>query len=392
VSYLGIPRRTAVLTTANGVSSAGQGQFMFVLPWMMLARGSTPTEAALSTAFVYAPLLAFAIPSGAVADRTDPVRLLRNALVAIAASSALYPLSVLVGQGTFWLVLAAAIVAGGMRDCCEAAVLRGIADTTSGAELLRAHAVRTTVNQAAIFGSPFIGLLLYWVGGSSAVLTGIVLLQLAGVAVLMFVPPIGAQRLAHAPPSLGHGIASLRANDRLRVIGWASLTWNVFVGAAFGIMPGVLREYLGMDELAASVTLVAGGVAVVVLTLPIVRGSQRRLGPISTFVVAVLFQAVSVLLLANVRLALLAPLAYAAFLLANSSAAASLNGARALEVELAHQALVSLALATIGLAGFVVGIVLGATLLQPLGFEAVLVLIAVGMAATALGFRRPLVV
>ena len=40
------------------------------------------------------------------------------------------------------------------QNYAEAALMRGIADTAQGSGLLRAHAVRTTVNQAALFGSP----------------------------------------------------------------------------------------------------------------------------------------------------------------------------------------------------------------------------------------------
>lgn len=391
---LGIPRRTLALTAAGSLSGVGQGQFMFVLPWMLLARGHSAAVSALATAFVYVPLLAFAIPAGLVADRADPVRVLRLACVAMLAASALYPIASAAGQDLFWLVFVAAAVAGAMRTFAEAAVLRGIADTTFESGLLRAHAVRSTVNQAAVFGGPFAGLLLFRVGGPEAVMTGICLLTLAAIAVLHLVPPIGEERLARAERiPLSAGLASLRGNPRLRAIGWASLTWNGFVGAALGIMPAVLREHVGMDELTASATLVAGAAAVVVLTIPVVRGSQRRVGPITTFVLAVLVQGAALVALAvtNAGVAVLASLAYAVFLLSNSSAAASLNGARALEVDMAHQALVSLTLISVGLVGFVIGIALAATLLDVLGFGAVLVLVGVGMAATAVGFRRPLV-
>ena len=40
---------------------------------------------------------------------------------------------------------------------------------------------------------------------------------------------------------------------------------------------------------------------------------------------------------------------------------------------------------------WILGVLLAAALLGPLGFGAVLVLIGAGMAATAAGFRRPLV-
>jgi hypothetical protein len=41
--------------------------------------------------------------------------------------------------------------------------------------------------------------------------------------------------------------------------------------------------------------------------------------------------------------------------------------------------------------GFILGVMLAAGLLGPLGFGIVLALIAAGMATTAVGFRRPLI-
>ncbi len=46
-------------------------------------------------------------------------------------------------------------------------------------------------------------------------------------------------------------------------------------------MPAVLREHLGMNEVMASVTFIAGAVVVVVLTLPVVRTAQRRFGAVA---------------------------------------------------------------------------------------------------------------
>jgi len=52
--------------------------------------------------------------------------------------------------------------------------------------------------------------------------------------------------------------------------------------------------------------------------------------------------------------------------------------------------MLNLVVGTLGLAGFLVGVLLVAALLGPLGFSVVLVLIGVGMTATALAFRRSL--
>ena len=387
------PRRTLALIGANSLAAAVQGQFQFVLPWILLARGHSAREAALATAFVYVPLLLTAVPAGAAADNVDPLRLMRLVTAVSALACALYPLAVLAGHGRFGLVLVSATVIGATRNFSEGALFRCLADTTRGDGLLRAHAIRTTVNQAAVFSSPFLGLLLFRYGGVAAVLAGVTVLLVAALCLLALVPELG---YAPDPDALlrenvAEGMASLRSNSLLRTIGWANLTWNLFAGAAIGIMPAVLRDHVGMDELHASVTLVVGALVVVVLTLPVVRAAQRRVGATSTFIVAIVVQGVAVVLFADVRLAIVAPLVYSLFLLSNSAAAASLNGARASEVAHDHQGLLNMALLTVGMVGFVGGVVLAATLLGPLGFGAVLLLIGAGMAATAVGFRRPLV-
>jgi len=391
---LGVPRRTAALIGANALAAAVQGQFQFVLPWMLLSRDHSPTTAALAAGLVYAPLLVTAIPAGAAADNTDPRRLMRIATIVLLCACALYPLAALAGYDWFVLILLAAVAAGSTRNFGEGALFRGIGDTTAATgTLLRAHALRTTVNQAAVFGSPFIGLLLYRFGGATAVLIGICVLLTAAAIILGFVPRLEreSEPMAVMRENVAVGIASLRLNTRLRTIGWANLSWNIFAGAAIGIMPAVLREHLGMNEIMASATFIAGAIVVVVLTLPLVRTAQRRFGAVRTFIVAITIQATAIVLFADPRAAIVGPLVYCIFLLANSAAAASLNGARAAEVEHDHQGLLNMALLTVGMIGFILGVVLAAGLLGPLGFGIVLALIAAGMATTAVGFRRPLI-
>jgi hypothetical protein len=340
-------------------------------------------------------MLVTAVPAGAKSDNADPLRLMRWVTAVPLVACALYPLASLAGQDWFGLVLVAAVVVGTTRNLSEGAVFRSLADTTKGEGLLRAHAIRTTVNQAALFGTAFIGLVLFRVGDAEAVLVGVCVLYAAALAILAVVPELGR---APNPDTLvrqlvAEGMTSLSRNRLLRRIGWVTLTWSMFGGAAVGIMPAVLREHIGMDELQASGTFLAGAAAVVLLTLPVVRVSQRRVGAISTFVLASAVQGTTVILLAGTRAAVLAPLLYCLFLLSNSAAAASLGGARAAEVAHDHQGMLNLVVGTLGLAGFLVGVLLVAGLLGPLGFGygVVLVLIGVGMTATALAFRRSLV-
>jgi len=388
---LGVPRRTLAITAANSLAAAGQGQFMFVLPWMLLALGHEPRDAALATAFVYVPLLVTAVPAGLTGDNVPPLRVLRIALAATLVASLAYPIAVLVGWDWFGLVLLAAVVTGVTRNYGEAAVMRGIADTTQGPALLRAHAVRTTVNQAALFGSPFLGLLLFRLGGAALVLVGISVLHAVALALLVPVPRIGgASERERDLEALRRALDAVRANPRLRRIGVANLTWNVFTGSALGILPAVLREHLGLDEVTASAAFIAGMVVVVVGTLPVTRGVQRRLGAFPAFLAASTVQGAALLLFVPSALAVLAPLLVAAFLLSNSTAAASLNGARALEIAQDQQALLSIIVMTLGMIGFVLGLLLAALLLGFTGFGLVLALTGVGMAVTAAAFRRPL--
>lgn len=387
------PRRTLALISANSLTAAVQGQFMFVLPWMLLARGSSPQVAALAGAFVYVPMLVTALPAGAWSDAVDPLRLMRIVTLISLGACALYPLASLAGRDWFALVLVAAVVVGAMRNLTEGALFRGLADTTRGTGLLRAHAIRMTVNQAALFSTAFIGLLLFKAGDAEAVLAGICLLYVAALAILAIVPELGHEPdpVLRMRDRMVGGIVSLRANERLRKISWVTFAWSVFGGAAVALMPAVLREHMGMDEVQASATFIAGAIAVITLTLPLVRVLQARFGALTTFVAATVVQSGTVVLLAAAGLAAVAPLLYCVFLLTNSTAAASLGGARASAVEHEQQGLLNLAVGTIGLVGFLVGVVLVAGLLGPLGFGAVLALVGAGMALTAVGFRRSLV-
>jgi hypothetical protein len=385
-----IGRRTPALIVANGLSAAIQGQFMFVLPWMLLAEGSSPATAALVAGLVFVPMLALTVPAGVVSDRAEPVRLMATALAAGLAASALYPLSALLGGERIGLAVLAALATGALRLFVEGAVLREVGDSATAAGMLRRQAIRSTLNQAALFASPFLGLLAFRLGGGVAVMLLVCALHVLALGVVGLASRAGDRPPPRPRTTAGAGFATLRGNARLQWIGAATLVWSVCSGAALGIMPAVLREHAGLDELEASAAFVLAGVVVVVLTLPVVRRLQRRLDAAATFLVAVAAEGVAVLLFAEPGPVLAATLAYALFLLAHSIAAATLSGARALEVDTAHQALLNLSLIAVALVGYLAGVGLTAGLIEPLGFGAVLLLIASGMVATAAGFRRPL--
>jgi MFS family permease len=377
---------------ANALSAAIQGQFMFVLPWMLLAEGSSPRVAALAAGLVFLPMLLVTVPAGAISDRTDPARLMRVCFVIGLVSAALYPLALAAGHDWFWLILVAALVTGALRLFVEGAVLREVGDTATSAWLLRRQTIRSTLNQAAIFASPFVGLLAYRAGGGRAVLSLVCLLYALALLLALSASRRPRTVTERRRPSVMAGLASLVASPRLLWIGVAALVWNVFAGAALGMMPAVLREHAALDEVEASVAFVLGGIAVVALTLPVVSRLQRRLEAAGAFLVAVAAEGVAVLLFADARFALLVPLVYAFFLLTNSVAAAALSGARALEVEIDHQALLNLVLISIAIVGYLLGVLLAAGLIGAFGFGVALAVVALGLGGTALSFRKPLAV
>ena len=136
---------------------------------------------------------------------------------------------------------------------------------------------------------------------------------------------------------------------------------GVFGGAAVGIMPAVLREHMGMDEIRASATFIAATIAVVSLTLPLVRILQARIGALSTFVGATIVQ--------GVRSSLSATRASRWWRLPSTASSSYEQHGRRLArgrpgaaVEHEHQGLLNLFVGTLGLAGFLCGIIIAAGL------------------------------
>ena len=279
--FFGVPRRTAALIGANALGACVQGQFQFVLPWMLLSRGHSPQTAAFAAGLVYAPLLLTAIPAGAASDNTDPRRLMRIATVVMLVVCALYPIAELFGHDWFVLILIAAVVGRRRRatsaraPCSAASATRPRPDRHAPARPRAAldrqpgGGVRQPVRRPPALSA-------------SAAPRAVHHRHLRAAGRRDRHPRPRARARARAGADGGDARERRRrhrvpaANARLRTIGWANLTWNVFAGAAIGIMPAVLREHLGMNELMASATFIAGAVVVVLLTLPVVRTAQRR--------------------------------------------------------------------------------------------------------------------
>ena len=292
--------------------------------------------AALAAGLVYAPLLLTAIPAGASSDNIDPRRLMRTATVVMLAACSLYPLAALAGHDWFVLVLVAAVVVGlgaqllGGRPlprhrrydtaaarsfaptpCARPSTRRPCSAAPSSASSCSASAARLPSSSAsAPCSSP---------RSSSSPSCPELERESEPIAVMRENVAVGIASLRRQQPA---------AHDRLGEPDLEHLR-----RAAFGIMPAVLREHLGMNEVMAE--------------RHVHRRCDRRRparrspsfarpsaasAPISTFLVAIIVQSVAVLLFANDGVAVVAPMVYCLFLLSNSAAAASLNGARAAEV------------------------------------------------------------
>ena len=121
MKILGVPRRTAALIGAKALGAAVQGQFQFVLPWMLLTAASRrrrpPSRPGSSTGRCFS----LRSPAGAASDNTDPRRLMRAATLVMLFFCALYPLAALAGHDWFILILIAAVAVGSspqlLRGC-----------------------------------------------------------------------------------------------------------------------------------------------------------------------------------------------------------------------------------------------------------------------------------
>jgi MFS family permease len=261
----------------------GREMVFVAVGWQVYNISRNPFHLGLVGLAEFLPLLLFALPAGAIADRLSRKLVLIGSLVADAAITGLLLVVSLSGARSLWPFLALSFASG-----CSAAVgnpsIRSMWPTLVPLQLLtRALALRSTVSQGTVVISPAIGGLLFAIDPELVYGTGVVLLLVAAALTV----PIRPRTIEQAPVELvgtrlGSLLAGLRFVRRTPVLlGAISLDLvAVLFGGAVALLPLFARDVLEVGPVGLGVLRSAPAVgalfAGIMLTRRPLRGTVGR--------------------------------------------------------------------------------------------------------------------
>jgi MFS family permease len=372
--------------------AVAQSQYLFVLPWMIVARGGSASSAVLSASTAFVPYLFVAPLAGLLGDRVGPRRLLGATFAASAAAAALYPVSALAGRPTFVLVYASALAFGIGRPFVDAGLFRAIA-AESPRDVMRLQSARSVLGQAGGFGGPALGLVLFHWRGVEAVCVGVTaLLGLAAAAVVVAPERRSPPTAEPVRAAVRSSLAFLRGARDLRRIAIGICIWNLVAGAAFSVVSPLL-EHAGMSAQRASLVFLGGAVGIALLTVPVVQAALRVVPATAIFAAAIVAEGVAFAVFSRSLGALLV-VSYVCFVVANSVASSASSGARAVAIRPHEQAFLNV-LSTAGAAlAYLVGVLVAggaarALQLGPAALAFAVGLVALGIVLDAAHRRTP---
>jgi MFS family permease len=261
----------------------GREMVFVAVGWQVYEISRNPLHLGLVGLAEFLPLLLFALPAGAIADRfSRKLVYLGSLLVDAAITGGLLVVS-LSGANELWPFLALSFASG-----CSAAIgnpaIRSMWPTLVPLELLtRALALRSTAGQAAVVTGPAIGGLLFALDPQAVYGTAIALMLLSAA----FTIPIRTRVVEQAPVEivgtrLGALLAGLRLVRRTPVLlGAISLDLvAVLFGGAVALLPLFARDVLEVGPVGLGVLRSAPAIgallAGIMLTRRPLRGSAGR--------------------------------------------------------------------------------------------------------------------
>jgi MFS family permease len=261
----------------------GREMVFVAVGWQVYDISRNPLHLGLIGLAEFLPLLLFALPAGAIADRFSRKHVyLGSLLVDAAITGGLLAVS-LSGANELWPFLALSFASG-----CSAAVgnpaIRSMWPTLVPVELLtRALALRSTTAQAAVVTGPAIGGLLFALSPTAVYGVAIALMLVSAA----FTVPIAARVVEAAPVEivgtrLGALLAGLRFVRRTPVLlGAISLDLvAVLFGGAVALLPLFVRDVLEVGPVGLGVLRSAPAIgallAGIMLTRRPLQGSAGR--------------------------------------------------------------------------------------------------------------------
>jgi MFS family permease len=267
--------RDYTLSLGSSITYGFGREMVFVaVGWQVYDISRNPFHLGLVGLAEFLPLLLFALPAGAIADRLPRKLIYMGSLAVDAAITIMLLFVSLSGADELWPFLALSFASG-----CSAAIgnpaIRSMTPTLVPLELLpNAIALRSTTSQAVVVIGPAVGGLLFAVGPAVVYVTGAVLM-LAAVA---FVFPMKPREVEEASFAVGGSrletlLAGLRFVRRTPVLlGAISLDLvAVLFGGAVALLPVFARDVLDVGPVGLGLLRSAPAVGAVLAGIMLTR-------------------------------------------------------------------------------------------------------------------------
>ena len=287
--------RDYALLLGSSISYGFGREMVFVaVGWQVYAISRDPLYLGLVGLAEFLPLLLFALPAGALADRLSRKLVFIASLVADAAITALLLVVSVRGADELWPFLALSFASG-----CSAAVgnpaIRSMWPTLVPVPLLTsALALRSTVFQATVVTGPALGGLLFAIDPELVYATGALLMLAAALVAL----PIRPRTIEQGPieivgTRMGSLLAGLRFVRRTPVLlGAISLDLvAVLFGGAVALLPLFARDILEVGPIGLGVLRSAPAVGALLAGIMLTRRPLQGMAGRKLLIVVAVFGA-----------------------------------------------------------------------------------------------------
>ena len=287
--------RDYTLLLGSSISYGFGREMVFVaVGWQVYDIARNPLYLGLVGLAEFLPLLLFALPAGAIADRFSRKHVYIASLLVDAAITVLLLLVSLGGADSLWPFLALSFASGSSAALGNPAI-RSMWPTLVPLRLLtRALALRSTVFQATVVVGPAIGGLIFAIDPEAVYAVG-ALLMLAAAALTV---PIRPRVVEEAPVEivgtrLGSLLAGLRFVRRTPVLlGAISLDLvAVLFGGAVALLPLFARDILEVGPIGLGVLRSAPAVGALLAGIMLTRRPLRGMAGRKLLIVVAVFGA-----------------------------------------------------------------------------------------------------
>jgi MFS family permease len=285
--------RDYTLSLGSSVAYGFGREMVFVaVGWQVYEIARNPFHLGLVGLAEFLPLLLFALPAGALADRLPRKLIYAGSLAADAAITVLLLFVSLSGANELWPFLALSFASG-----CTAAVgnpaIRSMTPTLVPFELLpSAIALRSTVFQGVVVVGPAVGGLLFVLGPEVVYATGAALMFIS----VAFVVPMRPREIEEAPFDVGGTriqslLAGLRFVRRTPVL-LGAITLDlvaVLFGGAVALLPVFARDVLEVGPVGLGVLRSAPAVGAMLAGIMLTRRPLRGMAGRKLLIVVAVF-------------------------------------------------------------------------------------------------------